>query len=164
MIVKDKTNINSGNITGISGKKDFTVISIEKTLMNRDKGYCRKVLSILEQNNVAFENIPAGIDSLSLVIDDKELADKLEGIIEEIQGQCRPDSLIVYPNMALIAVVGSGMIRTKGISARIFKALADNKINIRMINQGSSELSIIIGVENEDIGKSIKSVYDAFVS
>jgi aspartate kinase len=164
MIVKEKTSIQAGIITGISGKKDFTVISIEKTLMNRDKGYCRKVLSILEQNNVAFENIPAGIDSLSLVIDDKELDNKLEGIIDEIQGQCRPDSLIVYPNMALIAVVGSGMIRTKGISARIFKALADNKLNIRMINQGSSELSIIIGVENEDMEKSIKSVYSAFVS
>lgn len=161
-IVNEKNNIEAGNITGISGKKDFTVISIEKTLMNRDKGYCRRILSILENNNVAFENIPAGIDSISLVIDDTELEEKLDKIVEEIETQCNPDSLIVYPNMALIAVVGSGMIRTKGISAKVFSALTRTDVNIRMINQGSSELSIIIGVENDDFEKAIRAVYKAF--
>lgn len=161
-IVNDEFKVKSGNITGISGKKDFTVISIEKTLMNRDKGYCRRILSILENNNVGFENIPAGIDSISLVIDDLELDDKLDKILEEIENQCNPDSLIVYPNMALIAVVGSGMIRTKGISAKVFGALSKCDINIRMINQGSSELSIIIGVENEDFENAIRAVYKAF--
>lgn len=163
-IVSDEARRNAGNITGISGKRDFTVISIEKTLMNREKGYCRKLLSILEQNNVAFENIPAGIDSVSLVIDDNELEDKLDTILDEINSQCSPDTLIVYPNMALIAVVGSGMIRTKGVSAKVFGALSKNNVNIRMINQGSSELSIIVGIENDDFERAINSVYDAFVS
>lgn len=161
-IVSDEARKNAGNITGISGKKDFTVISIEKTLMNREKGYCRRLLSILEQNNVAFENIPAGIDSISLVIDDTELEDKLDTILEEINSQCTPDTLIVYPNMALIAVVGSGMIRTKGVSAKVFSALSKSDVNIRMINQGSSELSIIIGVENDDFERAIRAVYKVF--
>lgn len=161
-IVDDEARANAGNITGISGKKDFTVIAIEKTLMNREKGYCRRLLSILEQNNVSFENIPAGIDSISLVIDDTELEDKLDKILEEINSQCSPDTLIVYPNMALLAVVGSGMIRTKGISAKVFSALSKNDVNIRMINQGSSELSIIIGVENDDFERAIRAVYKAF--
>ena len=161
-ILNDKLEVKVGNITGIAGKKDFTVIAIEKTLMNRDIGYCRRILSILENNNVAFEHIPSGIDSISLVIDDSELDNKLDKILEEIENQCRPDSLIAYPNMALIAVVGEGMIRTKGISAKVFSALSKHDINIRMINQGSSELSIIVGVENEDFENAIRAVYKAF--
>lgn len=161
-IIDDKSLIKVGNITGVSGKKDFTVISIEKTLMKRDKGYCRKILSILENNNVSFEHIPSGIDSVSLIIDDSELDNKLEKILEEIEIQCRPDSLIVYPNMALIAVVGKGMIRTKGISGKVFGALAKAKINVRMINQGSNELSIIVGIENEDFENAIRAIYGAF--
>jgi len=161
-ILDNKLQVKAGNITGIAGKKDFTVIAIEKTLMNRDIGYSRRILSILESNNVAFEHIPSGIDSISLVIDDSELENKLDKIIEEIENQCSPDSLIIYPNMALIAVVGEGMIRTKGISAKVFNALTNCDINIRMINQGSSELSIIIGVENDDFEDAIRSVYKAF--
>ena len=161
-ILNDKLEVKAGNITGIAGKKDFTVIAIEKTLMNRDKGYCRRILSILENNNVAFEHIPSGIDSFSLVIDDAELDNKLDIILEEIENQCRPDSLITYPNMALLAVVGEGMIRTKGISAKLFSALSKHDINIRMINQGSSELSIFVGVENEDFENAIRAVYKAF--
>jgi len=161
-ILNDKLEVKAGNITGIAGKKDFTVIAIEKTLMNRDKGYCRRILSILENNNVAFEHIPSGIDSISLVIDDAELDNKLDIILEEIENQCRPDSLITYPNMALLAVVGEGMIRTKGISAKLFSALSEHDINIRMINQGSSELSIFVGVENEDFENAIRAVYKAF--
>ncbi|WP_253200606.1 aspartate kinase [Clostridium sp. CF012] len=161
-ILNDKLAIKAGNITGIAGKKDFTVIAIEKTLMNSHIGYLRRVLSILENNNVAFEHIPSGIDSVSLVIDDAELANKLDIILEEIETQCKPDSLVAYPNMALIAVVGEGMIRTKGISATLFTALLKNNINIRMINQGSSELSIFVGVENEDFENAIRAVYKAF--
>lgn len=130
--------------------------------MDKDIGYCRRLLTILESNGVAFEHMPSGIDSISLVIDDLELENKIDTILEEIEKQCNPDSLIVHPNMALMAVVGEGMIRTKGISAKVFSALEKNKINIRMINQGSSELSIIIGVENEDFENAIRSVYKAF--
>ncbi|MFT5872171.1 MAG: aspartate kinase [Clostridium sp.] len=161
-ILNNRLEVETGNITGIAGKKDFTVIAIEKTLMKKHMGYCRRILSILENNNVAFEHIPSGIDSISLVIDDLELDNKLDIILEEIENQCRPDSLITYPNMALIAVVGEGIIRTKGISAKVFSALSKKDINIRMINQGSSELSIIVGVENEDIENAIRAVYNAF--
>mgnify|MGYP001613230569 FL=1 len=161
-ILNDKTEAKSGNITGIAGKKDFTVIALEKTLMDKDIGYCRRVLTVLESNGVSFEHMPSGIDSISLVIDDDELENKTDKILEEIENQCNPDSLIVHPNMALIAVVGEGMIRTKGISAKVFSALAVNDINIRMINQGSSELSIIVGVENEDFENAIRAVYKAF--
>jgi aspartate kinase len=144
------------------GKKDFTVISIEKTLMKRDKGFHRRILSILENSDVSFEHIPSGLDSLSLIIDDSQLDNKLESILEEIERQCSPDSLIVYPNMALVAVVGKGMIRTKGISGKVFGALAKAEINIRMINQGSNELSIIVGIENEDFESAIRAIYSAF--
>lgn len=161
-ILNDKLEVKVGNITGIAGKKDFTVIAIEKTLMNRHIGYCRRILSILENNNVAFEHIPSGIDSISLVIDDAELDNKLDIILEEIENQCKPDSLVAYPNMALIAVVGEGMIKTKGISAKLFSALSKNDINIRMISQGSSELSIFVGVENEDFENAIRAAYKAF--
>ncbi len=161
-IVDDKGAARSGEITGISGKKDFTVIALEKTLMNREKGYCNNILSILEHNDIAFEHIPSGIDSISLVIDDNQLEDKLDKVLEEIENNCNPDSIIVHPNMALIAVVGKGMIRTKGISSRIFTALAKNDINVRMIIQGSNELSVIIGVENEDFENAIRAIYKAF--
>ncbi|HEY8803893.1 MAG TPA: aspartate kinase, partial [Clostridium sp.] len=161
-ILNHKSEGKPASITGIAGKKDFTVIAIEKTLMNRDIGYCRRILSVLESNNVAFEHIPSGIDSISLVIDDSELDNKIDKILEEIEYQCSPDSIITHPNMALIAVVGEGMIKTKGISAKVFSALSKCNINIRMINQGSSELSIIIGVENEDFENTIRAVYKAF--
>jgi len=161
-ILNKKSEIKPGDITGIAGKKDFTVIAIEKTLMNRDIGYCRRILSILESNSVSFEHIPSGIDSISLVIDDSELDNKIDKILEEIENQCSPDSLITHPNMALIAVVGEGIISSKGISAKVFTALTKDDINIRMINQGSSELSIIVGVENEDFENAIRAVYKAF--
>ena len=161
-ILDVKSKVNTGKITGIAGKKDFTVIAIEKTLMNRDIGYCRRILSVLESNDVAFEHIPSGIDSISLVIDDLELDNKIDKIIEEIENSCNPDSIITHPNMALIAVVGEGMIKTRGISAKVFDALSKCNINIRMINQGSSELSIIVGVENDDFENAIRAVYKAF--
>lgn len=161
-IVDDRVAAKSGEITGISGKKDFTVIALEKTLMNRERGYCNNILSILEHNDIAFEHMPSGIDSLSLVIDDTQLEDKLDKVLEEIENKCNPDSIIVHPNMALIAVVGKGMIRTRGISSRIFTALAKANINVRMIIQGSNELSVIIGVENEDFENAIRAIYNAF--
>lgn len=151
-----------GTITGIAGKKDFTVISIEKTLMGAEKGFFRKLMSVLETNNVAIEHMPSSIDSISLVIANSELNSKLDRIIEEIRIYCNPDSIICYPNMALVAVVGRGMINTKGISSKIFTALANRGVNIRMISQGSSELNIIVGIENVDFEKAISAIYEAF--
>ncbi|MFA9396636.1 MAG: aspartate kinase [Clostridiaceae bacterium] len=156
--------INSIAITGIAGKKDFTVIAIEKTMMNQELGFCRKLLSIIESNGVSFENMPAGIDTVSLVIANSELKDKLDNILDEIEDQLKPDSLLVYPDMALIATVGKRMNRQKGVSAKIFKALEKENVNVRMINQGSSEINIIVGVENSDFEKTIKAIYNCFIS
>jgi len=164
IIGDDKPISYSGTITGIAGKKGFTVIAISKMLMNYEQGFCRKLLSILESHGVSFENMPSGIDSVSLVIEDTQLGEKLDSILEEIKKQCNPDSLEVNPNMALIATVGRGMNKTKGISSKIFKGLADAEVNIRMINQGSSEINITVGVENDDFEKALKGIYKAFTS
>jgi len=164
MIVQDADPItHRGNITGIAGKKDFTVIVVEKALMNAELGYGRRVLSVLEVNGISFEHMPSGIDTLSLVIADSELENKLDNVVREIRSSCRPDSVEVYPNMALIATVGRGMAYTPGIASRLFNALSDRKINVRMIDQGSSEINIIVGVENEDFEKAMHAIYEAFV-
>lgn len=163
MIVDDLSPISyTGTITGLAGKKDFTVISIEKTLMSSEIGFIRKLITVLETNDIAIEHMPSSIDSISLIISSKLLNSKLDKVLEEIRIYCKPDSITCYPNMALIAVVGRGMIKTKGISARVFTALANNGINIRMITQGSSELNIIVGVENADYEGAISAIYGSF--
>lgn len=164
IIINDtELNATKHSVTGIAGKKDFTVISIEKTLVNSELGFARKLLSILESQGVSLENMPSGIDSICLVISDAQLDNKLDKIVEEIQRQCSPDSIEVYPNMALITTVGMGMLKTRGIAAKIFTALAEEKINVRMINQGSSEINITVGVENNDFENAIKAIYSSFV-
>lgn len=150
------------SITGIAGKKDFTVIAIEKTRMISEKNFLRKLITVFETNNISIEHMPSSIDSISIVVSTSQISSKLDKVIEEIKIYCNPDSIVSYPNMALVAVVGRGMIRTKGISSKIFTALSNSGINIRMITQGSSEMNIIIGVENIDFDKSISSIYKAF--
>ena len=163
LIVKDMEPDFENPIKGIAGKKDFTVISLEKAMMNSELGFCRKVLSILEQNCISFENMPAGIDTVCLVISDSQLKNKTEILVEEIKRTCNPDSIVVHPNMALIATVGNGMSSNKGVAAKIFNSLSESNINIRMIDQGSSEINILIGIENDDFEKAINSIYNAFV-
>lgn len=153
----------SNTITGIAGKKSFTVIAVEKAMMNSELGFGRKLLSIMEANAISFEHIPTGIDTMSVVIADSQLNGKLEKIMEEIRSQCNPDSLDAYPNMALIATVGRGMVYTPGIAAKLFAALAQANINVRMIDQGSSELNIIVGVQTDDFEKAVQAIYQAFV-
>lgn len=163
LIVSDQWEEKSeGTITGLAGKKDFTVVTLEKTLMNAEQGFLRKLISVFETNDISIEHVPTGIDSISVIVADQELGSKLNKVKEEIQIYCEPDNIITSSNMALIAVVGRGMIHTKGVSARLFTALAQAGINIRMISQGSSELNIIIGVENSDFEKSIDAIYQAF--
>lgn len=162
LIVKDMEPDFNNPIKGIAGKKDFTVISIEKAMMNSELGFCRKVLSILEQNCVSYENMPSGIDSVCVVISDSQLMNKTEIIVDEIRRTCNPDSILVHPNMALIATVGNGMSSNKGIAAKIFTSLSESNVNIRMIDQGSSEINILIGIENDDFEKGINSIYNAF--
>lgn len=153
----------TGTITGIAGHKDFTVIALEKTLMNTELGFGRRLLSILERHEVSFEHMLTGIDTICLVIADAQLDGKLEKILEEIREECQPDTLEVFPEMALIATVGRGMAYTPGIAARLFTALGNAGINVRMIDQGSSEINIIIGVATEDFERAIRAVYHAFV-
>ena len=161
LIVKNETK-HENTITGIAGKQNFTVLSIEKSMMNSELGFCRKVLTVLEQHGVSFENMPSGIDSVSVVISDSNLKNKTEVIVDEIKRSCNPDSVVVYPNMALIATVGTGMAYSKGVAARIFNALAEADINIRMIDQGSSEINVLVGIENDDFEKGINAIYNAF--
>jgi len=164
LIVRDAKPItHTGTITGIAGRKDFTVIVIEKALMNTEIGFGRRLLSVLEVNGISFEHMPSGIDTISLVIADSQLENKLEKVIEEIMAECRPNSIDVYPNMALIATVGRGMAYTPGIAAKLFSALGNRRINIRMIDQGSSEINIITGVETSDFDEAVRAIYSAFV-
>lgn len=152
-----------GSIAGIAGRKDFTIIAVEKAMMNAELGYGRRVLSVLEAAGVSFEHMPSGIDTLSVVVADSQLNSKLDEVLDELQRECQPDSLEVYPDMALIATVGRGMTHIPGMAARLFSALAQANINIRMIDQGSSELNIIIGVEASDFENAVQTIYDAFV-
>jgi aspartate kinase len=151
-------------ITGIAGRKDFTVIGLQKFYMNSEVGFVRKLLSTLEMFDITFEHIPSGIDTVSIVIDNENLNGKLEKLLNEIERACQPDSLNVFKNIALLAVVGQNMAFTTGVSAKIFNSLAANDVNIRMIDQGSSEMNIIVGVAEKDFEKAIKSIYEAFNS
>ncbi len=154
----------SGNIvTGIAGKKNFTVIFIEKSHMNYEIGFVRKVLSVFERFGVSVEHIPSGIDTMSVVVESSQLTGfKLEQLLECIKSETEPDFMRVSENIALIATVGHGMSSSIGTSARLFKALAEAGINVKMIDQGSSELNIIVAVKNEDMEKCISSIYREF--
>ncbi len=163
LIVQDAGPVtHTGTITGIAGRKDFTVITIEKALMNAIVGYGRRLLSVIEVNGISYEHMPSGIDTISLVISDSQLENKLDNILKEIQSECAPDSIEVNPNMALIATVGRGMARTPGIASKLFGSLAEKKINVRMIDQGSSEINIIVGVETDDFENAQRAIYQSF--
>lgn len=151
-------------ITGIAGKKNFTVIFIEKSMMNSEVGFVRRVLSVIEHHGLCIEHVPSGIDTLSIVLESEQLKDGvLSDIVNEIRENVSPDYVHVIENISLIATVGHGMARRKGVAATLFTALANAGINIAMIDQGSSELNIIIGVANSDYEKCIKAIHDAFV-
>jgi aspartate kinase len=153
----------SGQITGIAGRKDFTIIALEKTLMNAEIGFGRRLLDVLESHGISWEHIPSGIDSLSVVVKDSELGDKLEKVVAEIEEKCKPDSIESHSDIALIATVGRGMSHIPGMSGCLFSALAEAGVNVRMIDQGSSELNIIVGVDAKDFEKAMRAIYDAFV-
>lgn len=156
--------IPSGNrVTGIAGKKNFTVIFIEKSLMNLEVGFIRKILSVVESEGIAVEHIPSGIDTLSLVLNGAELGDgKLERILRGIKDAVSPDVVRVLEGIALIVTVGHEMSSSIGTSARLFKAIAEANINVKLIDQGSSEINIVIGVRDEDCDNCIKAIYHEF--
>ena len=150
-------------VTGIAGKKDFTVLFLEKSMMNSEVGFARRVLSVLEKENIGFEHMPSGIDTLSLVIESRYLAGGvLERLIDEIRDAVAPDYVRVLENIALVATVGHGMASNVGTSARLFGALSQAGINIRMIDQGSSELNIIVGIDNADYERCVRAIYREF--
>ena len=149
-------------IAGVAGRRDFTVIAIEKAMMNAELGYGRRVLDVLERHGISFEHMPSGIDTLSVVVEDAQLEGKLEAVLEELQVECKPDSVEVDPDMALVATVGHGMSRKTGTAARLFTALAEAGVNIRMIDQGSSELNIIVGINAADYEAAVRAIYAAF--
>ena len=150
-------------VTGIAGKKNFTVIFLEKSLMNEEIGFTYRTLAVFMKHGISFEHIPTGIDTMSFVIDSAELkGGLLEEVCDEIKEAVKPDSLRVINDIALIAVVGHGMTRSVGVSARLFEAIARAGVNVRMIDQGSSELNIIVGVDNENYERTLKAVYEEF--
>lgn len=151
-------------ITGIAGKKGFCAINIEKEMMNSEIGFGRKVLQVFEENGISFEHTPSGIDTFTVLVHQSEFIEKEQTVIAGLHRAVHPDSVDLESNLALIAVVGRGMKAAKGTAGRIFSALAHANINIKMIDQGSSELNIIIGVRNEDFEAAVKAIYDIFVT
>jgi aspartate kinase len=152
-----------GPITGIAGRKDFTVIALEKALMNNEVGYGEKVLGVLRRAGVSFEHMPSGIDTLSLVVEDAQLAGILDDVVEALKREVEPDSIEVDADLALIATVGRNMKTQPGMAGRLFGALGRAGINIRMIDQGSSELNIIVGVDAQDFEAAVRAIYAAFL-
>ena len=148
MIVETTCNMPEYTITGIAGKKGFVAISIDKDMMNSEIGFCRKVLSVFEDNGISIEHMPSGIDTMTVFVHQDEFVEKEQKVLAQIHKAVNPDSVELEANLALIAVVGRGMKNSTGIAGNIFSALAKAKINVKMIDQGSSELNIIIGVRN----------------
>ena len=150
-------------ITGIAGKKGFCAVNIEKDMMNSEIGFGRKVLQAFEENGISFEHVPSGIDTMTVFVHQDEFMHKEQQVVSAIHRLADPDSIDIEGDFALIAVVGRGMKSTRGTAGRIFSALAHANVNVKMIDQGSSELNIIIGVSNDDFETAIKAIYDIFV-
>ena len=150
-------------ITGIAGKKGFCAVNIDKDMMNSEIGFGRKVLQAFEENGISFEHVPSGIDTMTVFVHQDEFMHKEQQVVSGIHRLAEPDRIDIEADLALIAVVGRGMKSTRGTAGRIFSALAHSNVNVKMIDQGSSELNIIIGVANSDFETAIKAIYDIFV-
>lgn len=151
-------------ITGVAGKKGFCAINIEKAMMNAEVGFGRKVLQVFEKYGISFEHMPSGIDTMTIMVHQDEFVEYEQSVIAGIHRAVEPDSVELESDLALIAVVGRGMKATRGTAGRIFSALAHARINVKMIDQGSSELNIIIGVRNDDFESAIRAIYDIFIT
>ena len=151
-------------ITGIAGKRGFASINIDKAMMNSEIGFGRKVLEVFEDNGISFEHMPSGIDTMTIFVHQAEFVDKEQQVIAGIHRAVQPDVVELESDLALVAVVGRGMRATRGTAGRIFSALAHARVNVKMIDQGSSELNIIVGVKNSDFETAIRAIYDIFVT
>ena len=163
MIVEDTCKKPPYTITGIAGKNGFCSLFIEKSMMNSEIGFGRKVLQVLEEQGISFEHVPSGIDTMTIFIHQDEFAEKEQQVIAGIHRAVKPDYMELETDLSLVAVVGRGMRSNRGTAARIFAALAHANVNVRMIDQGSSELNVIVGVKDEDFEPAIKAIYDIFV-
>ena len=163
MIVSTTDDIPSTIITGVAGKTGFSSITIEKDMMNSELGFGRRVLQAIEENGVSFEHLPSGIDTMTVVMSTKELSKKRGDIMASICKTVNPENIFIEDNLALIAIVGRGMVKAKGTAMRIFKALAEAGVNVRMIDQGSCELNVVVGVDEHDYITSLKAIYNEFV-
>ena len=149
-------------VTGIAGSKDFAVIALYKNMLRKEKGFFRRIYAIMEDMDLTVEHMPTGIDTVSVILPEDAIDGRLDEIVEEFKAQLKPDSIETFEDISLIATVGYGMSRSVGVSAKLFTALADAGVNIRMIDQGSSEMNIIVGVENKDFNAAIRAIYEAF--
>ena len=164
MIVSHASGYDSDHvITGLAGKKGFSVITIEKDMMNAEVGFGRKVLESLEDSEISFEHLPSGIDTMSVIVSTYQLEGHRERVLQAMTRRTKPDSLTVEDGLALVAVVGRGMVKAKGTASRVFTALSNAGINIKMIDQGSSELNIVIGVDEHDFEHALNAIYNEFV-
>lgn len=162
-IVESTCQKSGYTITGIAGKKGFCTVLISKALMNSEIGFCRKVLQAFEDSGISIEHMPSGIDTMTVVVHEDEFKHKEQQVVSAIHRLAEPDSVEIDSDLALIAVVGRGMKAMRGTAGRIFSALAHAQVNVRMIDQGSSELNIIVGVDNADFEPAVKAIYDIFV-
>ena len=162
IISDDLSKCQSRVVTGIAGNKDFTVLAIFKNRLSQERGFIRRMAGILEDMDIPLEHMPSGIDTLSIVMQTSSIDGRIDELVERVENELKVDRVEVVDNIALVATVGSGMSSRLGVSAKLFTALAEAKINIRMIDQGSSEINIITGVENKDFERAVKAIYDAF--
>lgn len=151
-------------LCGIAGRRGFSMINIEKTLMNRERGFGRRALTVLEEHGIGWEHMPTGIDNTSIILRDEELGGLGEKLVDDLQRRCQPDSIGLVSGLAMVATVGLGMNHHIGVAARLFSALAEANVNVRVIDQGSSEMNIIVGVEEESLERAVTAIYRAFES
>jgi aspartate kinase len=157
------TEFKMTEIAGIAGKKGFSMICVEKSLMNKEVGFAYRLLGIMEAAKINVEHCPSSIDGINVIVESKSLGDRGGEIIEQIRRVLQPDSVTIEEELALIAVVGEGMAHSVGIAARVFTSLRDANVNVGVINQGASELNIIVGVAPADFERAVRALYDAFV-
>lgn len=162
MIVESTCHVPGHTITGIAGKKGFASVNIDKDKMNSEVGFGRKVLEVFENNGISFEHMPSGIDTMTVFVNMEQFIPKEQLVLSQLHQAVHPDSIELEADLALIAVVGRGMKNSTGCASKIFKALAEANVNIKMIDQGSSEMNIIVGVRNSDFNNTIKAIYKAF--
>lgn len=163
MIVESTCKSAKFTITGIAGKKGFCAINVDKAMMNSEVGFCAKVLDVFAQNNISIEHMPSGIDTMTVLVHQSEFEEHEQQIVSGIHRAVGPDTVEMESGLALIAIVGRGMKANRGTAGRIFAALAHARVNVKMIDQGSSELNIIVGVKENDFETTIKAIYDMFV-